>query len=864
MSARKIFTLFGSIAIEGMAKTKEEMKVFEKEVRKTTKALNETGKALASAGKSLTLGITAPVLAATAAMVGLGNATATYADKLLDLQQITGLSTDQLQGLEAVAREAGVEYDGLVQSLGRLQLKLPQVLKEGGPAADAIKALGVNALDTAGNIRPMEELVPELVNSLQGIESVTDRNIIAQQIFGREMKDLAPVLGLSAEKFNELLGGAKGLAGYMDKDAIEAADAYRKANEDLKATVTGLTRDLSMSFMPILTDTLIPMLKGVLVPAMEGVINVVKGVSDWFNNLSKPMRESVVILVGLAAAIGPVLLITSKLVFAFKALVPIYKALTLGQLTLNAAMTANPVALIVVGIAALVAAGVLLWKNQEAIRAKFVEVWGAIKYFTLNTFSIIFDGYLFLYENMAKGIAAITKWIPGLGNVTEGLANAFTSLRDKQKAWRGELKADYEAQKALSKMTKEQTEIVKEAEVTTRKSTVTAKDAIKVKKESAKASNDDAKAAQKAAEDKAAFEEGWTQRLKEQHATREQMLAIEREKALAEADRLGADTLAINQYYDKEEIKLAQDTAQRIAEEKKKYEDAYTQKLFEATATKEQLLVRERETALAEARRLGADEYAIKNYYAIKEKQLAAETQKQIADTRRKGVQMSIDVARQLNGVLTEYNNLELERIDNQLAKDIAAINTSRMTEEEKVKAIETIQSGAEAKRLELKRKQAKQDKAAAIFNVAIATAQGIMNAFQLGPIAGAVFAAIIGALGIAQTAIIASKPIPFAEGGMVSADPGRGVLAQIGEGREDEGVFPMQTGAKEIAKNIVSNLGARAGAMPAQTPSPAAKRDVHLHVGTLIADELGLKHLWRGLKKYSIAEDQRTGVATA
>jgi len=79
-----------------------------------------------------------------------------------------------------------------------------------------------------------------------------------------------------------------------------------------------------------------------------------------------------------------------------------------------------------------------------------------------------------------------------------------------------------------------------------------------------------------------------------------------------------------------------------------------------------------------------------------------------------------------------------------------------------------------------MKRKQAIRDKAMKLASAIMSTAEGIMGAVAAFPVTGGMpMAAIIGALGAAQVATIASTPIPFAMGGLVSGP----TLGLIGEG---------------------------------------------------------------------------------
>jgi hypothetical protein len=67
----------------------------------------------------------------------------------------------------------------------------------------------------------------------------------------------------------------------------------------------------------------------------------------------------------------------------------------------------------------------------------------------------------------------------------------------------------------------------------------------------------------------------------------------------------------------------------------------------------------------------------------------------------------------------------------------------------------------AAAKEAEIKRQQFISNKIAAVIMATINTAEAVTKAFTIGPFAGPVYAAIIGALGAAQIALIASQPIP-------------------------------------------------------------------------------------------------------
>jgi hypothetical protein len=225
------------------------------------------------------------------------------------------------------------------------------------------------------------------------------------------------------------------------------------------------------------------------------------------------------------------------------------------------------------------------------------------------------------------------------------------------------------------------------------------------------------------------------------------------------------------------------------------------------------------------------------------------------------------DFTGQAFAVASQFNQAEMTEIDNKAAKDKERIMNSVMSEEEKAAAIANIDAKTEIQKRKLRQQAAKQEKAAGIISVAISTAQAVMKGFaQLGPIFGAIATGATIAMGAAQIAAIAAQPLPMAEGAFVESRPG-GVVAQIGEGRQDEMVMPMQTGMAQLIQGVKNGLAGdvlpsgrsvmAGGAAPA---SPAGA--VHFHIGTLVADDRGLKELERRMVPIRNAEAQRKGQA--
>lgn len=155
-----------------------------------------------------------------------------------------------------------------------------------------------------------------------------------------------------AQLITDTLNGVYAEAGAQYQQTNADVIAYRQSQSDLTAAMSSL----GQAFMPIvtgLTDVAAMLLSGVQ-PAVQ-----------WFvTNL--PIIAP--ILAGIATTIGLLAVVLNASTIATAAQTVATNAAAAAQGLLNAVMSANPIALIVVLIAGLVAAIIGLWNNSEAFR----------------------------------------------------------------------------------------------------------------------------------------------------------------------------------------------------------------------------------------------------------------------------------------------------------------------------------------------------------------------------------------------------------------------------------------------------------------------------------------------------------------
>jgi hypothetical protein len=158
-----------------------------------------------------------------------------------------------------------------------------------------------------------------------------------------------------------------------------------------------------------------------------------------FRELSPEQQEQIVRFLAIAAAVGPLLIIMGKLIGAVGTIIK--GVVGLGKVLM---FLASPMGLIVLAIAAVIAIGMLLWKNWDMISAKASETWGGVKdaftnawegmkavaknvaNFIIGYYNAILSGIERAINTIGRAINRIPKftapsWVPGIGGKSFGL-----------------------------------------------------------------------------------------------------------------------------------------------------------------------------------------------------------------------------------------------------------------------------------------------------------------------------------------------------------------------------------------------------------------------------------------------------------
>ena len=204
--------------------------------------------------------------AAKKVLTGLKNLTvglANTADRLLDLSDITGMSTDVLQEYEYVARIAGVNTEALANASMGLTQRMARATSEASPLNVAMRQLGVNLREVNGDLRAGDKVMEDVIRQLAEMDNVTERNVLGSQIFSGAWKDMAPILAMGADGIERVKQEARDMGLVMDRQTLVKANEMRQSMERLGAVSTMLGNEFTMMLVPAITSVAEALAKGV-------------------------------------------------------------------------------------------------------------------------------------------------------------------------------------------------------------------------------------------------------------------------------------------------------------------------------------------------------------------------------------------------------------------------------------------------------------------------------------------------------------------------------------------------------------------------------------------------------------------------
>lgn len=328
-----------------------------------------------------------------------------------------------------------------------LRAALTRLVKPTKDVQGMMNKYGIELTNSDGSMKSLSEVMGILRTKLGGLDQATQSNVAAT-LFGQEaMSGMLAIINTSNSDYDKLSKAINNSDGAAQKMADTMNDNLGGKIKTLKSALEGVAIQLGDILVPIITD-------------------VVEWFTKWvnkFGTLSEGTQKFILIVAGIAAALGPTIIgignfITAvgkissaiekaKLVTsAFKDMQILAtaktKLMTAAQAALNVVMNANPISLVIVAIVALVATFVILWNKCEGFRNFWIGLWndmkeaaGALWKWLQDTASACIEAVTNLWEGLKNWWSGFWPWLQQAPQqLWDWMVNLFNSAWSSMKA----------------------------------------------------------------------------------------------------------------------------------------------------------------------------------------------------------------------------------------------------------------------------------------------------------------------------------------------------------------------------------------------------------------------------------------------
>lgn len=301
-------------------------------------------------------------VAAGLATAFLGNAynSAKTADELNTLSKQYGVSTDELQKMNYASELVDVSTEDMLASIKKLT-------KEMGSENKTLRQLGIQTTNADGSMRNAIDVWYDALEALSQVENETERDQLAMDLFGKSAFEMAGIVDDGGQALKDLGKEAEDAGLILDGDALDSANEFNDAMEKLKSEASAAFLEAGAA------------LATALLPALQQLSAAVSSVLQWFANLDGTTQTLIVTLLGVVAAISPLMGLISAL--------------------------SSPIGLAVAAIGALIAAGIAIVQNWEEIKTKAGEIWESIKSAIVDPITSAWESVTGFFANIKEALA---------------------------------------------------------------------------------------------------------------------------------------------------------------------------------------------------------------------------------------------------------------------------------------------------------------------------------------------------------------------------------------------------------------------------------------------------------------------------
>lgn len=237
-----------SPALKGIAQT----------AKSTRKYLLDVG---SSAGKlSTSIGLPFAALSAATAGLSLEGMRETvigfteYAEEVKTASLVTGMTTDEIQRMKYVAKQANVSFESLTGGVSKLNKNLAAASTGQAPELTSLlRHLGIATRDANGHLRGGAEMLPALAKAFKLNTNPIIQARMGLATFGKEWQEMLPLLMEGSEGITKSYARFNQLKGIISKEDIDAAKEFGDQLSDVGMVTKGFGFTIAKQLIPVLS-----------------------------------------------------------------------------------------------------------------------------------------------------------------------------------------------------------------------------------------------------------------------------------------------------------------------------------------------------------------------------------------------------------------------------------------------------------------------------------------------------------------------------------------------------------------------------------------------------------------------------------
>ena len=354
-------------------------------------------------------------------------------------------------GFEEVAAAAGIMGDSGIEASQAGYALRRGLLNLAAPTAQQkalMDELGLSFFDANGEMKPMKGILEELETGLEGMTNEQKVATLATLFGAQAVSGWSALLNVGSETLGEF------------QQALEDSNGYAEEQAEIMENTLPGTFFHFIGSLQAVGKVIFDLIEGPL----KNLFNNLSDLLDAFLELDEGTQKNILKMIGLAAAIGPVLWILGKLLIvlphlaaglslvkggvtklagAFKVggAISAFFGKALGLLKVAFAFLVSPIGLVIAAIAIFIGVMIYLYHTNETVREFIVTAWENIQETIGGAVEAIADfisqAWDYVKEKTSEIWNSIVDWLSEKWeNLKTKVIEVFTGIKDKiTEAW---------------------------------------------------------------------------------------------------------------------------------------------------------------------------------------------------------------------------------------------------------------------------------------------------------------------------------------------------------------------------------------------------------------------------------------------